>query len=60
METKIRHFLGNIAEFSVILVNQIDLNRLEKLFRNIKSLKATYKNDLAWILVLKESHFKEI
>ena len=60
METKIRHFLGNIAEFSVILVYQIDLTGLEKLFKNIKPLKATNKKDLAWFLVLKESHFREI
>ena len=37
-----------IADSSLVFVEQIDLNRLEKLFRMIKSLEPTYKKDLAW------------
>ena len=36
-----------IADSSLVLVEQIDLNRLEKLFTMIKSLKLTYTKDLA-------------
>ena len=44
---KVPHFLVYIAEFSLVFVKQIDLNRLEKLFRMIKVLISTYMKDLA-------------
>ena len=36
-----------IADVSLVFDKQIDLNRLEKLFRMIKSLTPNYMNDLA-------------
>ena len=44
---KVPQFLVYIAESSLVFVKQIDLNRLEKLLRMIKSLIPTYMKDLA-------------
>ena len=44
---KVPHFLVYITVFSLVFVKQIDLNRLEKILRMIKSLILTYMKDLA-------------
>ena len=43
---KIHHLFVFIAEFSLVLVNQIDMIQLEKLFKMIKSLTRSYIKDL--------------